>query len=198
MSKLTNEEEEELVKQWTEVFNTEVLQYATPTEASDEEVFGDIYHSLAHSPLAATMIQLEHSHANAIGDSDSPEAQLETSPEDDWERVCRVSNASHVRETQRREFRQWIQTVHEDSSQGEAETMPSIGTMSRSDSAFTMSSMALNGRSESFTITLGNLAYYFKFLLFVLYLSIFLHFRCSDESHAQFEISCIRYFHRYL
>ena len=31
----------------------------------------------------------------------------------------------------------------------------SMGTMSRSDSAFTMSSMTLGGRSESFTITLG-------------------------------------------
>ena len=31
----------------------------------------------------------------------------------------------------------------------------SLGTMSRSDSAFTMSSMSMGGRSESFTITLG-------------------------------------------
>ena len=96
------------------MFNTEVLQYAKPNEASDEEVFANIYHSLAHSPLAATMIQLEHSHAGSVTKSD--ELESTSNSEDDWERVCRVSNASHVREIQRREFRQWIQTVHEDSS----------------------------------------------------------------------------------
>ena len=105
---------EELAKQWTEVFNTEVLQYAKPSEASDEEVFANIYHSLAHSPLAATMVQLEHSHATAVTKTD--ELESASNSEDDWERICRVSNASHVREIQRREFRQWIQTVHEDSS----------------------------------------------------------------------------------
>ena len=105
---------EELAKQWTEVFNTEVLQYAKPSEASDEEVFANIYHSLAHSPLAATMVQLEHSHATAVTKTD--ELESTSNSEDDWERICRVSNASHVREIQRREFRQWIQTAHEDSS----------------------------------------------------------------------------------
>ena len=105
---------EELTKQWTDVFNTEVLQYAKPSEASNEEVFANIYHSLAHSPLAATMVQLEHSHATAVTKTD--EIESTSNSEDDWERVCRVSNASHVREIQRREFRQWIQTVHEDSS----------------------------------------------------------------------------------
>ena len=83
--------------------------------------------------------------------------EIETNPEDDWERVCRVSNASHVRETQRREFRQWIQTVHEDSSTSDPNepSMVSAGTMTRSDSAFTMSSMTSGAKSESFTITLG-------------------------------------------
>lgn len=149
--------EENLVKQWTEAFTNEVLTHCSPEEASDEEVFGEMYHALAHSPLAATMIQLEHSHAHTFSTTSEV---IETTQEDDWERVCRFSNASHVRETQRREFRQWIQTVHEDSSSLEPD-MPSIkqkgtaGTMSRSDSAFTMSSMASNSRSESFTITLG-------------------------------------------
>ena len=73
---------EELVKQWTEVFNTEVLQYATPNEASDEEVYANIYHSLAHSPLAATMIQLEHSHASAVTKTD--ELVSTSNSEDDW------------------------------------------------------------------------------------------------------------------
>lgn len=145
--------EENLVKQWTEAFTNEVLQYCSPEDASDEEVFGEMYHALAHSPLAATMIQLEHSHAHTF--STTSEIIDSTTQEDDWERVCRFSNASHVRETQRREFRQWIQTVHEDSSSLEPEMQLPTGTMSRSDSAFTMSSMSSSGKSESFTITLG-------------------------------------------
>ena len=63
---MENQELENLVKKWTDMYSSEVLQYAPPQKASDEEVFADIYHSLAHSPLAATMIQLEHTHANAI------------------------------------------------------------------------------------------------------------------------------------
>lgn len=154
----SNVDVEEVAKQWTELFNTEVLQYAKPNKASDGEVFANIYHSLAHSPLAATMIQLEHQHASAVTSTD--ELESTSNSEDDWERVCRVSNASHVREIQRREYRQWIETVHEDSSSDAAnkdmDGMPvSLGTMSRSDSAFTMSSMSMGGRSESFTITLG-------------------------------------------
>ena len=110
----SNVDVEEVAKQWTELFNTEVLQYAKPNKASDGEVFANIYHSLAHSPLAATMIQLEHQHASAVTSTD--ELESTSNSEDDWERVCRVSNASHVREIQRREYRQWIETVHEDSS----------------------------------------------------------------------------------
>ena len=79
----------------------------------------------------------------------------EPETEDDYERICRVSNASHERETQRREFRQWIQTVHEDSSTNETQEITGTGTMTRSDSAFTMSSMTSGSKSESFTITLG-------------------------------------------
>ena len=149
---MSAEEQEKIVKKWTDMYSSEVLQYTSPQEASNEEVFANIYHSLAHSPLAATMIQLEHSHASAVTESDD----IETTSENDWERVCRVSKSNHVRETQRREFRQWIETVHEDSSVEATEVSNiSIGTMSRSDSAFTMSSMASGARSESFTITLG-------------------------------------------
>ena len=51
---MENQELENLVKKWTDMYSSEVLQYAPPQKASDEEVFADIYHSLAHSPLAAT------------------------------------------------------------------------------------------------------------------------------------------------
>ena len=63
---MNEEERENLVKKWTDMYASEVLQYASPQEATDEEVFADIYHSLAHSPLAATMIQLEHTHASVV------------------------------------------------------------------------------------------------------------------------------------
>ena len=46
------------------------------------------------------------------------------------------------RETQRREFRKWVQTVHEDASD------ECTGTMSRSNSAFTMSLMTSNLRGN--------------------------------------------------
>ena len=68
MSQIDLEDQEKIVKKWTDMYTSEVLQYA-PTqmqETSEEEIFADIYHSLAHSPLAATMIQLEHTHASAV------------------------------------------------------------------------------------------------------------------------------------
>ena len=68
MSQIDLEDQEKIVKKWTDIYTSEVLQYA-PTqmqETSEEEIFADIYHSLAHSPLAATMIQLEHTHASAV------------------------------------------------------------------------------------------------------------------------------------
>ena len=152
-------DQDQLVKQWTNMFTSEVLEFANFNETSNEEVFADIYHAMAHSPLAATMIQLEHSNASALVGSNTEALDNEKGIESEYERVCRISNEFAIRETQRREFRQWIQTVHEDSSssgdQGELATVAS-GTMSRSDSAFTMSSMtAGTSRSESFTITLG-------------------------------------------
>ena len=52
---------------------------------------------------------------------------------------------SVCRETQRREFRKWVQTVHEDASGDQPE---GTGTMSRSDSAFTMSLMTSNLRGN--------------------------------------------------
>ncbi len=125
------DDQEAVVKRWSDLYTTEVLAYAKPQDATDEEVsfskfglfeksnstkgsfllpmlqvFADIYHSLAHSSMASTMVQLEHSHAKAALDENE-----EDLPE--YEKACRISNASHARETQRREFRQWIQTIHE-------------------------------------------------------------------------------------
>ena len=68
MSQIDLEDQEKIVKKWADMYSSEVLQYAPSQmqETSEEEIFADIYHSLAHSPLAATMIQLEHTHASAV------------------------------------------------------------------------------------------------------------------------------------
>ena len=58
--------ESQLVRAWTDAFTSEVLRYAKPKEVDNEEVFADVYHALAHSPMAATLMQLEHSNAQAV------------------------------------------------------------------------------------------------------------------------------------
>ena len=115
-------DDDQLVKQWTNMFTSEVLEFANFNETSNEEVFADIYHAMAHSPLAATMIQLEHSNASAVGCNTEAKENVKEN-ESEYERVCRISNEFAIRETQRREFRQWIQTVHEDSNRSR---LPSI------------------------------------------------------------------------
>lgn len=58
-----------LIRRWTEAFTEEVLEHAKPEEVSNEEVFGDVYHSLIHSTsVSNTLIQLEHSNALVIGE----------------------------------------------------------------------------------------------------------------------------------
>ena len=90
--------EDELVKQWTKMYS-EVLQFASLDEEAgdrkEKEIFADIYHSLAHSPLAATMIQLEHS--NAQVSNLKVECQNDEGAEGDYERILKESNASHLR-----------------------------------------------------------------------------------------------------
>jgi hypothetical protein len=54
---------ESLVKQWSELYMGEVLEFAKPKDVSNEEVFGDVYHSLIHSSIADTLVRLEHSNA---------------------------------------------------------------------------------------------------------------------------------------
>jgi len=54
------------VKAWTAAYSEEVLEYASPPEIRDEEVFGDVYHSLIHSPISETLLQLEASYACTV------------------------------------------------------------------------------------------------------------------------------------
>jgi len=60
------DEVESLLKAWTTAFSEEVLDYAQPPEVRDEEVFADVYHSLIHSPLSETILQLEASYACSV------------------------------------------------------------------------------------------------------------------------------------
>ena len=54
---------ENLVQAWSEMYMGEVLEFAKPKDVSNEEVFGDVYHSLIHSSVAETLVRLEHSNA---------------------------------------------------------------------------------------------------------------------------------------
>ena len=54
---------ESLVQKWSDMYTTEVLEFAKPKDVSNEEVFSDVYHSLVPSVAADTLVRLEHSNA---------------------------------------------------------------------------------------------------------------------------------------
>ena len=60
---------ENLVQAWSEMYMGEVLEFAKPKDVSNEEVFGDVYHSLIHSSVAETLVRLEHSNAQVTIDN---------------------------------------------------------------------------------------------------------------------------------
>jgi len=55
-----------ITKSWATAYTEEVLQYAKPATVNDMEVFADVYHSLIHSPLSLTLLQLEASYAAVV------------------------------------------------------------------------------------------------------------------------------------
>jgi len=55
-----------VVRNWAAAYAEEVLEFAQPAAVNDSEVFGDVYHSLIHSPLSETLLQLEASYAMAV------------------------------------------------------------------------------------------------------------------------------------
>lgn len=57
---------EEVVRAWSSAFSEEVLEFAQPPEVNDTEVFADVYHSLIHSPLSETLLQLEAAYASSV------------------------------------------------------------------------------------------------------------------------------------
>jgi len=72
------------------------------------------------------------------------------------------SDLAHLRETQHREFREWVMCVHEEyktTEKGAAPPPSACGTggasMSKSESSFSVQSLSSSSLQESFTITLG-------------------------------------------
>ena len=64
---MTNTEDlEAAAKSWTAAYTEEVLQYSVPAPVADSELFADVYHSLIHSPLSVTLLQLEANYAAAV------------------------------------------------------------------------------------------------------------------------------------
>jgi len=55
-----------LVRNWANAYTEEVLEFAQPATVNDSEVFADVYHSLIHSPLSQTLLQLEASYAMSV------------------------------------------------------------------------------------------------------------------------------------
>ena len=52
---------ESLVRAWSVAYSDEVLDWAQPPTVSNMEVFADVYHSLIHSPVSATLLQVDWS-----------------------------------------------------------------------------------------------------------------------------------------
>ena len=185
---------EEAVKKWTEAYESETLEHSlrrstiTTSQVNrhdleEQEIFAQTFHTLIHaSPsLSTTLAQLEHDHAVAVAEKcaerDFQMEKAENSqkfggPMDEimspealqmlaikWE-----SDISHLKETQRREFRDWAMMVYENLKTKNSED--GIKPMSKSDSAYFMMSgvspappsggaVSIQVPQESFTITLG-------------------------------------------
>jgi len=175
---------DEVVRCWADLYEKETLEYGrnksgtgdtSETDRDESEAFAQIFHSLVHSSpaLSVTLAQLEHEHAVSVGrrcDEVTEELQLQQNSTADQmdlmvTKAKLESDVSHLKETQRREFRDWIQKVSESVRTKNSEI--GIAPMSKSDSAFFMMSQAVSSPAppsggavnsqlqESFTITLG-------------------------------------------
>lgn len=180
----SSERIDEVVRCWADLYEKETLEYGrnksgagdtSETDRDESEAFAQIFHSLVHSSpaLSVTLAQLEHEHAVSVGrrcDEVTEELQLQQNSTADQmdlmvTKAKLESDVSHLKETQRREFRDWIQKVSESVRTKNSEI--GIAPMSKSDSAFFMMSQAVSSPAppsggavnsqlqESFTITLG-------------------------------------------
>ena len=184
---------DDVVRRWTEAYENETLEHSLKRSSrpanqdnhgsEEQEIFAQTFHTLIHaSPsLSTTLAQLEHDHAVAVAEKcverdvqiqRAENAREVGGPMDEilsleelqmlvikWE-----SDISHLKETQRREFRDWAMTVNESLKTKNSES--GIKPMSKSDSAYFMMSgvspappsggaVSTQVPQESFTITLG-------------------------------------------
>jgi len=99
---------ESIIKGWAQAYQEEVLQFAQPPTVDDAEVFGSVYHSLIHSPLSQTLLQLEASYAAAV------------------ESLCRESQA-RLSELEARQNSEMVETL------AAAAKSPGPGSVSEAD-----------------------------------------------------------------
>ena len=185
---------DEVVKRWTEAYENETLEHSVKSsirltnqsdkhDLEEQEIFAQTFHTLIHaSPsLSTTLTQLEHDHAVSVAEKcaerdvqlqkaesaqtvGGPLDEVMSSEEFQMLAVKWESDISHLKETQRREFRDWAMMVHESLKTKNSED--GIKPMSKSDSAYFMMSgvspappsggaVSTQVPQESFTITLG-------------------------------------------
>lgn len=60
--------EDDLIENWLSVYNNELKLYAKPNELSKDEKFGEVYHTLIHSPALETLLNLEHEYSLGVED----------------------------------------------------------------------------------------------------------------------------------
>ncbi|GAB6031175.1 hypothetical protein CHUAL_014210 [Chamberlinius hualienensis] len=65
-TKFDENETEKLVSSWEQSYIKEHLEYMGVETITNEEVFSEMYHALAHSPALDTLLSLEHSYAVQI------------------------------------------------------------------------------------------------------------------------------------
>ncbi|RUS88413.1 hypothetical protein EGW08_003809 [Elysia chlorotica] len=58
--------EDDLIQNWLSVYNNELKMYAKPYELSKDEKFGEVYHTLIHSPALETLLNLEHEYSLGV------------------------------------------------------------------------------------------------------------------------------------
>ncbi|GFS13853.1 protein C12orf4 homolog [Elysia marginata] len=58
--------EDGLIENWLSVYNKELKLYAKPYELSKDEKFGEVYHTLIHSPALETLLNLEHEYSLGV------------------------------------------------------------------------------------------------------------------------------------
>merc|ERR1719500_2157095 len=103
-----------VVRNWAQAYTGEVLEFAQPAAVNDSEVFGDVYHSLIHSPLSETLLQLEASYAMAVEavcrERDTRGAEMEAGHQIDEKELLVSkfeSELATLHRDQLREFREW-------------------------------------------------------------------------------------------